>query len=95
METLQTAMGTWFSRFYDAALLPFELLGLRRARREIVGEAAGWVLEVGAGTGLNLPHYRRARQVVAMSPGADIVATRRDVATSVVTMLIDSALPVA
>lgn len=59
---------TWFSRFYDVVLAPCEWVGLRRVRRAIVGEADGWVLEVGAGTGLNLPHYRRARRVVATDP---------------------------
>src|SRR4051794_4520892 len=36
----------------------------------------------------------RARQVVAMSPRADIVAARHDVAASVVTMLIATAIQV-
>src|SRR5687768_3750071 len=70
-------METWFSRYYDTAMLPIELLGFRRTRREIVGDAAGWVLEVGAGTGLNLPHYRQARQVVATDPDAAMLRRAR------------------
>jgi SAM-dependent methyltransferase len=41
---------------------PFLWLGERKVmaglRREVVGRADGRVLEVGAGTGLNIPHYR-------------------------------------
>src|SRR5688572_5149007 len=54
-----------FARLYDLLLAPWEWLGLRRRRGEVVGDAEGLVLEVGAGTGLNLPHYRQARRVVA------------------------------
>jgi SAM-dependent methyltransferase len=39
-----------------------------RYREELCGEARGLVLEVGAGTGLNFPHYREARRVVAVEP---------------------------
>lgn len=34
-----------------------EAAGMREVRREVVGRASGRVLEVGAGTGLNLDHY--------------------------------------
>ena len=40
--------------------------GLRRERQ--VAELRGDVLEVGAGTGLNLPRYRRADLLVALEP---------------------------
>lgn len=60
-----SAKNPWFARFYDPLMAPIELLAMRRERRAIVAEAEGLVLEVGAGTGLNLPHYRRARRVVA------------------------------
>lgn len=59
---------SWFARLYDVAIAPCEWLGLRRLRRRIVGSAEGLVLEVGAGTGLNLPHYRQARSVIATDP---------------------------
>jgi ubiquinone/menaquinone biosynthesis C-methylase UbiE len=63
----------WFARLYDPLLAPLEWLVLRRARREVVAEAKGLVLEVGAGTGLNLPHYRRAKQVVATDPDPEML----------------------
>jgi len=37
-------------------------------RERIVAEAGGEVLEVGAGTGFNFPHYRAAARVVAIEP---------------------------
>lgn len=45
-------------------------LGERRAA--LVGHLEGDVLEVGAGTGANLRHYRRASRVVALEPDASM-----------------------
>jgi ubiquinone/menaquinone biosynthesis C-methylase UbiE len=55
-------------RFYDrtAARLDQEGLGARRER--LVAALEGEVLEVGAGTGMNLPRYRRAGRLVALEP---------------------------
>jgi ubiquinone/menaquinone biosynthesis C-methylase UbiE len=52
----------------------YEFLGKRAQRIEgpyrerIASEAIGEVLEVGAGTGFNFPHYRVALRVVAIEP---------------------------
>jgi ubiquinone/menaquinone biosynthesis C-methylase UbiE len=46
-----------FPFFYDAALAPLERLGLRAWRARLLAGARGDVLEIGGGTGLNLPHY--------------------------------------
>ncbi len=51
---------TWgraFSALYDAGLKASEEAGLREMRRELVAEAGGRVLELGAGTGANLELY--------------------------------------
>lgn len=42
---------------YDPFLWLGEKLGMARLRRELLADASGAVLEIGAGTGLNLPHY--------------------------------------
>jgi ubiquinone/menaquinone biosynthesis C-methylase UbiE len=44
---------------YDRALAASEEAGLREDRRALLAHARGYVLEIGAGTGLNLPLYPR------------------------------------
>jgi ubiquinone/menaquinone biosynthesis C-methylase UbiE len=46
-----------FSLVYDPSLWLGEIAGMRRRRRALVGEAHGRVVEIGAGTGLNVAHY--------------------------------------
>ena len=42
---------------YDPFLWLGEMAGMRRRRSTLLGGARGRVVEIGAGTGLNLPHY--------------------------------------
>ena len=50
--------GSWFSaRIYDPFLWVAERWGMAQRRRSLVAHARGAVLEIGAGTGLNLAHY--------------------------------------
>jgi ubiquinone/menaquinone biosynthesis C-methylase UbiE len=49
-----------FARFYDRLLQGTERAGLSDMRHELLATAAGRVLELGAGTGLNLEHYTAA-----------------------------------
>jgi ubiquinone/menaquinone biosynthesis C-methylase UbiE len=42
---------------YDPFVWVAELAGMRRNRRALLAQASGRVLEIGAGTGLNLAHY--------------------------------------
>ena len=49
-------------------MAPIEWLYTRRMRRTLVGALRGRVLEVGAGTGLNLPLYEDADRVTALEP---------------------------
>src|SRR5918911_936389 len=46
-----------FSRLYDPVMELPENLGLRRLRREVLRGLRGRVLELGIGTGRNLPLY--------------------------------------
>jgi ubiquinone/menaquinone biosynthesis C-methylase UbiE len=43
--------------FYDSFLALGERRGMAAQRAELLAQARGRVLEIGAGTGLNLPHY--------------------------------------
>jgi SAM-dependent methyltransferase len=54
---------------YDPFLCVGEAAGMRAARKELVAQATGRVLEVGAGTGLNVPHYSpAARELILVEP---------------------------
>jgi ubiquinone/menaquinone biosynthesis C-methylase UbiE len=49
--------GRVFATFYDRALAGSERAGLAERRHDLLSKASGRVLEIGAGTGLNLRHY--------------------------------------
>ncbi|WP_328356990.1 class I SAM-dependent methyltransferase [Mycobacterium sp. NBC_00419] len=58
-----TPYATWLrvmARVYDPFLWLGEIVGMRRRRRELLATAYGTVLEIGAGTGLNVAHYPAA-----------------------------------
>ena len=56
------------ARAYDIVMMPGERRGLRNQRIRLCRLATGRVLEIGVGTGLNLPHYERADLVVGIDP---------------------------
>lgn len=62
--------GRLFARFYDRALHASEEAGLRRHRAGLLAGARGRVLEIGAGTGLNLGHYdaRAVTELILSEP---------------------------
>jgi ubiquinone/menaquinone biosynthesis C-methylase UbiE len=63
---------------YDAAMALAERGRLRRWREWLVGGAWGLVLELGCGTGRNLPLYPRGARVVAVDPHwPSLLAARR------------------
>lgn len=61
-----------FAALYDPLQRAAERSWLGRAREELLGEIEGEVLEIGAGTGASLPHYRRAGRVVAAEPDREM-----------------------
>lgn len=62
----------WGPACYDWVLAASEARGLAARRRRLVGSARGRVLEIGAGTGLNLRYYRtdRVSSILALEPDA-------------------------
>jgi ubiquinone/menaquinone biosynthesis C-methylase UbiE len=57
-----------FARVYERLALACDRAGERDHRIEMAGGAAGRVLEVGAGTGLNFEHYGKGSTVTALEP---------------------------
>jgi ubiquinone/menaquinone biosynthesis C-methylase UbiE len=56
------------ARIYDPFLALGEHRGMRDHRRELLARAEGKVLELGAGTGLNLEHYPPGVELVLSEP---------------------------
>ena len=53
--------GAWmrvFALVYDSFLWVSEIAGMRTRRADLLARARGRVVEIGAGTGLNIAHYR-------------------------------------
>jgi ubiquinone/menaquinone biosynthesis C-methylase UbiE len=61
--------GRLFAAAYDRSFEATEAAGLREMRRELLSEAEGRVLELGAGTGANLDLYpENVSELVALEP---------------------------
>lgn len=57
-----------FAALYDYQARPVEKRWLGARRAGLLGDLEGDVLEVGAGTGANVPYYRKASRVVLAEP---------------------------
>lgn len=57
-----------FAALYDRQFRALERSWLGERRAGLLRDLKGDVLEIGAGTGANLPHYRQAARVVATEP---------------------------
>jgi ubiquinone/menaquinone biosynthesis C-methylase UbiE len=55
---------------YDGVTAPLERAILAERRATLLPGISGVILDVGAGTGANLPHFRSATRVVATEPAA-------------------------
>jgi ubiquinone/menaquinone biosynthesis C-methylase UbiE len=62
------------ARVYDLYDAPMDLMGGARRRRRVLADASGRVLEIGIGTGRNLPHYGDGARVVGVDLSAGMLA---------------------
>lgn len=65
-----------FAAVYDRLLASAEKGGLQEMRAELLRDAAGRTLELGAGTGHNLPHYTSAVTELVMTEPDPHMASR-------------------
>lgn len=65
-----------FARFYDRVLAPTEEAGLGELRRELLASADGRILEIGAGTGVNLEHYPQGSEAIVLTEPDRHMASR-------------------
>jgi ubiquinone/menaquinone biosynthesis C-methylase UbiE len=63
----------WFAAFYERRGRRGESEYQRMLRSRVAGEAAGRVLEIGAGTGFNFPYYPNGADVVATEPNPEML----------------------
>lgn len=62
---------------YDLVMAPLERLGFGGRRRELLSGLRGSILELGTGTGLNLPAYPERTWVVATDPQRSLLRRAR------------------
>jgi ubiquinone/menaquinone biosynthesis C-methylase UbiE len=55
-------------------MAPLERGGFQAMRKQLLRQARGTVLEIGAGTGANFPYYTEAAHVIAVDPDPCMVA---------------------
>ena len=68
--------GRLFAAIYDKALAGTEKAGLGAHRKELLGTAAGRVIEIGAGTGVNIQYYSDAVSELVVCEPAEPMARR-------------------
>jgi ubiquinone/menaquinone biosynthesis C-methylase UbiE len=56
----------WYSRFYDKFEAPMEQMAFKPIRKTVIGALSGQILEVGVGSGKNLPYYRSSARVIGI-----------------------------
>jgi len=73
-----------FAWFYERTARSEERAGMGEKRRELLSQATGRVIEIGAGTGLNFRHYPpdRVTEVVAIEPDPHMLKRATSAATA-------------
>ncbi len=64
--------------------------GIRKARKKLISQAKGRVLELGVGTGLNLPLYRNVEEVIGLDISEKMLEKARRKRTKVPVKLIQA-----
>ena len=70
----------FYTRCVIPPLLDFTMRqkALRPFRERVIGAAEGYVLEIGIGSGLNIPLYRgAARSVIGLEPSRELLGMAR------------------
>src|SRR5438445_2640550 len=65
-----------FARFYDRMTAGAEKAGLRAHRQQLLAKASGRVLEIGGGTGANLPFYGSGVESLTITEPCEPMARR-------------------
>lgn len=73
----ESSVRSIFPALYDCVMRIAERGRLAEWRRDIVRPAAGDVLEIAAGTGLDFPHYRAGVTVIATEPDLRMIERAR------------------
>ena len=58
----------WFAFYYEFLSRGMEARGMGERRSRLLEDLRGNILEVGAGNGLNLSHYRQIDRLIALEP---------------------------
>ncbi len=78
MGAITNLYGRFFARVYDKLMASTEEAMMRQTRAELLAGASGRVLELGAGTGLNVEHYTgNVTELVLCEPEAPMAKQLR------------------
>lgn len=79
MTFYEATWGRAFAQIYNTAFILAERRGLRRVRRDLVAQSKGRVVEIGAGTGLNLDYYSESvSELVLTEPSPHMAGKLRE-----------------
>jgi len=79
-QDVVTARYDRIARFYDLMDKPMDLMGVRRRRKRLLSQAQGKTLEVGVGTGRNLPLYPDGVDLTGIDVSVNMLARAKRVA---------------